>query len=279
MIEKPFLAEDPGPMYSPGEKDLTSHEMQYFDSFVNENPELFQFVQCTWNLSSGLFDIYAQQATSQRQKISMLFLVKSARILRSIAKLTVSGYASEAKILLRSHMEMKGLLVFLLREQTDSRLSQWIKNNNPKNNVWPWKQVDGDLLGAFGPAYDSLSQSVHFNVASFGDITMATEAPDKVSFYFGPVHNRKEEASKILSLSAFTNGSIVELAYAQFPTTKTMDRGFSGLYETPWYKITNKAINNDTLSLARDWLNDVLKQPRVGKRRRLRYLRDEMPLM
>lgn len=248
--------------------DLASQEIKYFYESFFSNQKLMQFLMVSWNLSSGFLGIYSRRKLSTRQKIGLSFLVKSARLLRSTTKLAGSGYWPEAKIIQRSHVELQALLIFLFKDRSNSRLNKWLRNTNPSNNVWPWRDISKDLLGIHEFNYSFLSQATHSHVFSFHEIFQFNEG--KPTIYIGPSPSRKKrELETLLAMSALLNGGVVELVADLFPQNPRTYQALQNLYALPQYKKIQSEMKKRVQKKAKESFFKALQQPKIkgiGKR-------------
>ncbi len=202
-------------------------------------PDVTDFCFASWNLSSLLTHSVGKlklDKLSVRQKVSILFIGKSQRLLRSIFKLVSLGMWPEAEIILRILLEAKVLLMYILENDTQERAVVWMSRTNP-NQRWSWSEISNGSREAFRTQYSNLSLYLHGHVLS-SQRYVGFQEGSNFFMEVGPLGNEASitEASKILGSAAMMNGAICELARYEFPEFSEWEKQHEELMAMPYFQ-------------------------------------------
>lgn len=208
-------------------------------------PEVAKFVKASWNIAESLKQHIGSlkiTTVSPRQKVALFMIGKSQRLLRAIHKLVSSGMWPEAEIVVRTQLEAKALLNYVLEGTSQERAKEWLSNSDRKK-YWPFKKLTKGGMAIFRSQYSDLSLYLHNHVlSSQGYIGFG----DDGNFFMevGPLGNGDslQIASELLGNVAMMNGAICEMARYEFARSEKWEAEHESLMQLPYFKAQQPGV-------------------------------------
>lgn len=207
-------------------------EEVYTLNFSARFTNVIEFSSISWNLTNATIGLAHSGTITPRQRVSLLTLGKSKRLLRSIQKLVLNGNAAEAEILSRSLVELQMLIFFILDDSSNKRAEDWLEGKK-----WHVKELMENYERIYKNHYANTSFYAHNNARSLSKYVVNTE--NGFTMLDGPVGGGEEnfrKAAKVLGDAAMTNAGLCEILSRNFEMTSAWEEAHRAITETPYYK-------------------------------------------
>jgi len=237
-------------------------EETYRLNFDNKYKDLVFFVEVVWDLTHYLLNCFIDiKSPTPKQMVCSIVLCKSQRLLRTIYKLTSSGYWAEAEILHRSQFELQVLLFYILEDKTDVRANRWLGFNNKQ--CWDMAELLKTSPKEFRNAYGRLCSYVHNHPTS--TVKFADFIGKYIHLKTGPLGGKDTVASayKLLSVTAMMQGGFLEIVSNYVGDREAWLVEYEKLTGTVYYRtrilIIQQRLQNTSLqNIVKDTLKKVL---------------------
>ena len=144
--------------------DLDTWELTWALNFEGITKVEESFIQKIWIIAQELICDLKGDNISDMDKVSILFISKSLRLLRSIYILNGQGYWPEAEILHRTLFETQICLFYIHDDKKGTRASKWLKMEKV-NQRWPVKDfLESFANGLKSNKYGNLSFMSHLDL-------------------------------------------------------------------------------------------------------------------